>query len=350
MYAFFLAAVAQMLRPGGSLVAITPRSFCSGPYFRGFRKWFFERMGLDHIHLFESRTAAFRDVLQESLITASHRLGRPSECVTITTSHGLDMRMEKPCTLPISTVIDNSSGHSTVRIPSSAEDLRITEIVESWPDRFHDLGLRVSTGPVVMFRAAEFLVAEPNKHTVPLLSAFNVTPFRTEWPVPHRKHPIAFRVSSESQRLLLPVRNYVLLRRFSAKEERRRLTASCLLSSSFDQPFVALENHLNYVYHPDRELTVPEVFGLAAFFNSSLLDRYFRTLSGNTQVNATELRSMRFPSLAAVARIGSRVRALDTFEHDMVESIVLAELGIDGALRAHLLESTLFDPITLAQD
>lgn len=88
IYAFFLAAAAQMLRPGGEMVAITPRSFCNGLYFRGFRRGFFQRMALDHIHLFESRTEAFRDVLQESLITASHRLGEPSTRVTVTTSYG----------------------------------------------------------------------------------------------------------------------------------------------------------------------------------------------------------------------------------------------------------------------
>jgi adenine-specific DNA-methyltransferase len=92
IYAFFLAAGAQMLRPGGEMVAITPRSFCNGLYFRGFRHWFFDRMALDHIHLFESRTETFRDVLQESLITASHRLGRQSSTVTVTTSYGLDLR------------------------------------------------------------------------------------------------------------------------------------------------------------------------------------------------------------------------------------------------------------------
>jgi adenine-specific DNA-methyltransferase len=50
VYAFFLAAGAQLLRPGGEMVAITPRSFCNGLYFRGFRRWFFKRMALDRIH------------------------------------------------------------------------------------------------------------------------------------------------------------------------------------------------------------------------------------------------------------------------------------------------------------
>src|SRR5713226_5161480 len=108
IYAFFLAAAAQMLRPGGELVAITPRSFCNGLYFRGFRHWFFEKMALDRIHLFESRTEAFRDVLQESLITVSHRLGKPSSTVAVTTSFGLKLRLTKAAILPTSDVIDDS--------------------------------------------------------------------------------------------------------------------------------------------------------------------------------------------------------------------------------------------------
>lgn len=71
IYALFMATAAAMLRPGGELVAITPRSFCSGLYFQGFRRWFLNHMGLRYIHLFESRTDTFRDanVLQESVIT-----------------------------------------------------------------------------------------------------------------------------------------------------------------------------------------------------------------------------------------------------------------------------------------
>jgi adenine-specific DNA-methyltransferase len=343
IYAFFLAAAAQMLRPGGGLVAVTPRSFCNGLYFRGFRHWFFEKMALDHIHLFESRTKTFRDVLQESIITASHRLGKPSDNVTVSTSYGLDIHTAKITALPTARVIDDSCGHSNIRIPTNVEDQAIIEVVESWTNRFHDLGLRISTGPVVMFRAKEFLLSQPNgKRTAPLLSVFNVRPFQTEWPVIHKKHPTALEVCRDSQRLLLPTRNYVLLRRFSAKEERRRLTASCFIAADVPEPFVALENHINYIYHAERELNLDEVYGLAALFNSALLDRYFRTISGNTQVNATEIRSMRFPALPAVARIGCSVRGLASLDSDAIELIVLRELGISGEISTHLLEGTLF--------
>ena len=346
IYAFFLAAAAQMLRPDGTLVAITPRSFCNGLYFRGFRHWFFKRMSLDRIHLFESRTEAFRQVLQESVITASHRLGGSSTTIGISTSYGLDFEGVRPVSLPTAAVIDDSCGHANIRISTSVEDQAISATIESWPQRFPDLGLRISTGPVVGFRAAEFLLPEPDGNdSVPFLSVFNVKPFQTEWPVRHRKHPTAFRVCPDSQRLLLPMQNYVLLRRFSAKEENRRLTASCLLTSEVSQPFVALENHLNYIYHAERELTLDEVYGLAALFNSALLDRYFRTISGNTQVNATEIRNMKFPALSAVAGIGRRVRELTSRDCDAIELIVFRELGINGEMSAHLLEGTLFSHI-----
>ena len=346
IYALFLAAAAEMLRPSGELVAITPRSFCGGAYFREFRRWFFKRMALDHLHLFESRTETFREVLQESLVTASHRLGRPSRTVGVTSSFGPSLRSIKRRAMPISAVFDDSCGQAVVRIPTSEEDLAIAKAVESWPYRFSDLGLRVSTGPVVMFRATEFLMAEPDgQDSVPLLSVFNVKPFQTEWPVTHRKHPTAFKVCAESRRLLLPSRNYVLLRRFSAKEESRRLTASCFLANDHSQSFVALENHLNYIYHAERELTVDEVFGLAAIFNSSLLDRYFRTISGNTQVNATDIRNMKFPDLLVAASIGGRVRRRASLDSDSIERLIVRELGINGEIARCLLKGTLFGEV-----
>ena len=341
IYAFFLAASAGMLRPGGEMVAITPRSFCNGLYFRGFRRWFFERMALDHIHLFESRTDTFRDVLQESIITRSHRLGGTSSRIAVSTSYGRDVAGSlQTRELPAADVMDRSRGDCIIRVPASDEDSAILEAVESWPDRFADLGLRVSTGPVVTFRAREFLLHGLNgTEAAPLLSTFNVKPFETVWPTPHKKHPNAFKVCPASMKLLLPSQNYVLLRRFSAKEERRRLTASCLIGASQSSPYIALENHLNYVYHTKRPLSLDETYGLAALFNSALLDRYFRTISGNTQVNATELRTMPLPTLETIAAIGRKTQALRALGSRAIEQIVLDSVGINGSLGQHLMEA-----------
>jgi adenine-specific DNA-methyltransferase len=134
----------------------------------------------------------------------------------------------------------------------------------------------------------------------------NVKPLATSWPVPTRKQQ--YIISSEaSAYILLPNRNYVLLRRFSAKEEHRRLTAAPYLS--LDRQFtqfnlVGLENHLNYIYRPDGELTPEEAYGISTILNCKLLDTYFRSFNGNTQVSATELRSIPLPQLETIREIG----------------------------------------------
>ena len=162
---------------------------------------------------------------------------------------------------------------------------------------------------------------------VPLLLPHNVKPFETVWPVRKHQKPVGFRVCPASRRLLLPAKNYVLLKRFSAKEEPRRLVAGCFLGSQQSWPNVAVENHLNYIYHGTRELSDAEVYGVAALLNSRLYDAYFRLLSGSTQVNATELRLIRFPTLKTIAAIGQAVRPLLPASEGTLEPIVVEALG-----------------------
>ena len=333
IYAFFMALAARLLKESGEIVAITPRSFCNGLYFRGFRRWYFNRVGLDQIHIFESRTETFKhsSVLQESIITKAHRLGVESPLITVTASYGghISEGVQRS-EVPAAAIIDRFAGDYVVRIPESDHDREIMRVVESFPFRFSETGLRISTGPVVLFRATEYLLGNASDESaVPLLHPHNVKPFATRWPLAKNGKPLAVKQCQGSLRLLVRARNYVLLKRFSSKEEKRRLTAGCFLKSRASSTYVGIENHVNYVYHADRELTEDEVFGIAALFNSSLIDRYFRTISGNTQVNATEIRAMKFLDLGSLDRIGKQVRR-NTAE---AENIVLGDLGISGALR-----------------
>jgi adenine-specific DNA-methyltransferase len=47
--------------------------------------------------------------------------------------------------------------------------------------------------------------------------------------------------------------------------------------------------------------------GLAAFLNSTLVDAYFRQFSGHTQVNAADLRSLRYPDWNSLVALGRRI-------------------------------------------
>ncbi len=346
IYALFMATAAMMLRPGGQLVAITPRSFCSGLYFRQFRRWFFERMALHHIHLFESRTETFKDanVLQESVITLCEKAPHGKHTVSVSTSHGSDLDGADDATVyAADRIIQDRDSDFVIRIPNNSADAKIMDAVEAWSSTFVERGLRISTGPVVTFRATQYLLDNADApDAVPLLFPHNVRPFETRWPLAKNGKPTAFRACCGSEKLLLDARNYVLLRRFSAKEEHRRLTASSFLPCHSAWPTrIAIENHLNYIYLARRNLTEAETLGLTAIFNSALLDRYFRTVSGNTQVNATEIRSMPFPGLEAIVQIGVAVKELDLGNRAEIERTVLGVLGINGSIVRELLRSAM---------
>jgi len=75
------------LGQGGELSAITPRSFCNGPYFRGFRRELLSAATIDFVHLFDSRKEAFGrdDVLQENILFHLNIGGDPLEALMLST-------------------------------------------------------------------------------------------------------------------------------------------------------------------------------------------------------------------------------------------------------------------------
>jgi adenine-specific DNA-methyltransferase len=343
MYALFMAVGCELLKDAGDLVAITPRSYFNGPYFRRFRRWFFDRMAARQIHVFESRTDAFQEasVLQENVVLWA-RKGTVETQVVVTTSTGRDLTLGvETRTLPYGAVIDPSSGDRTVRVSGNRMDEAIVELVDAFPLKFRDLGLQISTGPVVMFRATEHLLREraSREKSAPLLMMHNIRPFETAFPQKPSGKPGHFRVCEASRSLLLPARRYVLLKRFTAKEERRRLVAGVFERSDSYAPFVALENHVNYVYKASGELSRDEAFGLAALFNSALLDRYFRAISGSTQVNATEIRTLPLPGWREIGEIGKRVTAARDRKPHLVEQIIAQLLCLRSDLTSYLAES-----------
>lgn len=338
IYALFMAVAGEMLLPGGELVAITPRSYFNGPYFKRFRTWFFDRHVARKIHVFESRAEAFRDddVLQENVILLAEKGGKPSDII-ITSGAGREFRDIGRRALPYTRVIEDSSGDRIVRVPSTDIENETVEAMDRLPKCFRSLGFEISTGPVVAFRSTEFLREQRTAHTAPLLWMHNVRPFLVQFP-PNNGKPTHIVVSDESKRLLVPARRYILLKRFTAKEEHRRLVAAVMEPTDSYSKWVGLENHLNYVYRSGGGLSDVEAFGLAAFFNSALVDRYFRAVSGNTQVNAAEVRAMPLPDEATLCAIGKRVRCESTPEAKTVERIVGRALGLGERLIDKLCE------------
>jgi adenine-specific DNA-methyltransferase len=317
IYALFMAAGAVLLKPNGYFIFIVPRSFASGAYFRKFRSVFFDIVRPRMLHVFGSRRDAFcRDaVLQENVVIAGVRddywaAGDSHEGLLLSHSHGVDDLVRSGHrTIPLTVGLALENTDRILRLPLTEEEHRALELVTSWRENLERLGLKVSTGPVIPFRAASRLAKQGDVSSThcPLLWMAHVSPLLIRWPI--RRHKPEYIQRDAPKSLLVANRNYVLLRRFSPKEDPRRLVAAPFLARDFDASEIGLENHLNYVHCPEGPLGEDEAWGLAALFNSRLLDTYFRVISGNTQVSATELRSMPLPSMSLIIELGRQMKS-----------------------------------------
>lgn len=321
IYSLFMGMSTKLLKDKGLMIFITPRSYASGPYFKAFRKSFFEIMSPERVHIFESRKDAFRndEVLQENIILKARKAGK-SRILEISHCNGKnDLEEVRTHPVPLRKALLKYNGDIIFRLPIDENDDNILKIVDGWKGKLHKYDMEISTGPVVPFRATEFIPlgnnADQELH-VPLLWMQNVSAMRVQWPANgnhHGKEKYQFiknNLQTNTRKLLLEDSTFVLLRRFSAKEQDRRLTAAPLLKGQLKSKFIGIENHLNYIYKPCGTLSEIEALGLATLLNSSLLDKYFRISNGNTQVSATELRAMPLPSLSVLIKIGRGIKKL----------------------------------------
>jgi predicted RNA methylase len=309
LYSAFVALTLTLMQPGGQVVAIIPRSFCNGPYYRPFRTFLLRHAALKHIHLFASRTKAFKDddVLQENVII---RLERGGGQGNVTISNSADDTFADLSTHehPFDRIVFPDDPEQFIHVPTSLKRNAI-ELAPGIRFSLQDIGVGVSTGPVVDFRLLDQIQQNPTRGTVPLLYPGHFIGYATRWPGEGMKRGNAIKLNTDTKRWLYPNGFYTVTRRFSAKEQRRRIVASVVTPAAFpDVPMLGFENHLN-VFHEDKH-GLPEnlAHGLAAFLNTTAVDDHFRRFNGHTQVNATDLRLMKYPSRSALIALGNWAR------------------------------------------
>lgn len=311
LYAAFLALAANLLVPDGEMVAITPRSFCNGPYFEPFRRLFLRLMRFRQVHVFESREEAFAEdgVLQENVVFHAIRTNANPPSVIISSNRGPADRDLHARQVAHDDLVSPQDRHAFIHIVPDHRGDPIRERIAVLDATLTDLGLTVSTGRVVDFRARDYLRLEPEVGTAPLIYPCHLRDGFVSWPNGKNRKPNAILRGPETEDLLVPSSHYVLVKRFSAKEERRRVTAAVYDPSRVLTDVVAFENHLNYFHCSGNGVAADVAIGLSVFLNSTLVDLYFRQFSGHTQVNATDLRSLRYPSQARLRELGRRMGA-----------------------------------------
>lgn len=326
LYAVFVWLSMRLLEPGGQMVAITPRSFCNGPYFKKFRAAFLRMMSLTQIHVFESRKKAFGDddVLQENIIYHAIRGAHKPESVAISVSDGLEFDKTRTLSVPYGRVVHIDDRDMFIHLGAGDTDTRLAERIKCFTASLDKLNLSVSTGRVVDFRAREHLRQSPEHGTVPLIYPCHFQNGFINWPVESGKKPNAIVSSAETADLFVGKGFYVLTKRFSSKEQHRRVMAAIYDPARIDARLIGFENHLNYFHTQGKGLPPDLAKGLALYLNSTIADQYFRLFSGHTQVNATDLRKMPYPTHAQLLRLGSYVK--DTVpDQEAVDAIVEKE-------------------------
>ena len=149
-------------------------------------------------------------MLQENVILAGRRRdgwlrNHAQGTVVISASRGVaDMETPVRRRTPIATVLDPHDPDKVLRLPLSDDDASVLALVESWPCTLRDLGLNISTGPVVPFRAAFAVCATgdvPATHA-PLLWMNHVRPMQATWPL--RRYKKEYFLRGGAERLLVP--------------------------------------------------------------------------------------------------------------------------------------------------
>ena len=286
----------------GQLVAITPRSFANGAYFLPFRRDLLLRTSLRHVHLYESRSSAFADtaVLQENVIWRAD-VGAQRGAVVISHSES-PQHVNVSRSVPHTSVVSDDDANLFLHFRLDEDADAVAGLMDAMPETLTTLGISVSTGIVVDFRSREHLsdVATPN--TVPMVYPAHLRNGVSQWPEGCKK-PSHFVVTDESRKMLLPEGWYVVVKRFSAKEEARRVVAA-LWDPTANRSAVAFDNKTNVFHVCKHGLDEDVARGLTAYLNTRFVDDAFRHFSGHTQVNAADLKKLRYPTMEQLRKMG----------------------------------------------
>ena len=322
LYFLFAAMSLFNLKKEAEMVYIIPRSWTSGAYFKAFREYLLTEGKIEQIHLFVSRDKVFNaeEVLQETMIIKVRRSNRKTKDVLITSSNSCnDFADITRLMVPYDAVVSGEDLY--VYLPTSDEEIEVIKKINTYHTTLPDEGLKMKTGIVVDFRQWDELRKEPGDHILPLFYSQHIRDGR----VNHQPSGKEFDwIIDEKPGLIQKNKNYVFIKRFTAKEERRRLQCGVYSPSDFKEyKFIGTQNKINFVDRVDgSEMDAQTTYGVYALLNSTLFDMYYRILNGSTQVNSTEINNIPVPPANMIKKIGERVLVTADLSTDNCDRII----------------------------
>lgn len=296
LYSLFCCMGIRNLKDNQEMVYIIPRSWTSGAYFEYFRRYLFGNCVLTDIHLFESRDKVFdgESVLQETIIIKLKKQRSKPTTIRMTTSSTSDFSDVKAFDAPYNAVV---AKNRYVFLVTNKEQANVLEKVNKMPATLPAINMPMKTGLIVDFRTREVLRNEMEEGCYPLLYSQHIKDGRVVWPQGKEGECIL----TDRKAFLQKNDNYLLVKRFTAKEEKRRLQCGIYLKQRYPQyEYISTQNKVNFIQCDSPCVT----YGLFVLLNSTLYDAYYRILNGSTQVNSTEINSMPVPERSVIEEMG----------------------------------------------
>lgn len=305
LYFLFASMGLFNLKTDGQMVYIIPRSWTSGAYFKKFRKYFLAEGKLEHIHLFVSRNKVFdkENVLQETMIIKVKKTQiQPSKVVISSSQTNNDFENVTEIKVPYDVVVSGEDKY--VYLVTDVDEIKVLETLNKLGHTLPDIGMKMKTGLTVDFRNRDILRDKNEEGAIPLFYSQHIQDGVVKFPINKENEYVV----TDRKGLKQQNKNYLFVKRFTAKEERRRLQCGVYLSRKYPQyDVISTQNKINFIDGLTTELSECVVYGLYVLFNSSIYDSYYRILNGSTQVNSTEINAMPVPELEIIQEIGRKV-------------------------------------------
>lgn len=302
MYFLFASMGLFNLKNKGEMIYIIPRSWTSGAYFKYFRQYFLTEGKLEHIHLFVSRNEVFNkeDVLQETMIIKVRKTDKNPKDIVITASKsGKDFSRITALSVPYDLVVSGDNFY--VYLVTNDEEVSVLKRLQCFNKTLPDIGAKMKTGLTVDFRNSELLCDNEEKGAIPLFYSQHIKHGVVNFPI---QKPHEYIVTNKCG-LMQDNKNYLFVKRFTAKEEARRLQCGVYLAKDYPQyDKISTQNKINFIDCIFGEMSECLVYGLYVIFNSTLYDKYYRILNGSTQVNSTEINNMPMPDKECIQEMG----------------------------------------------
>lgn len=296
LYFLFWAMGIYNLKPEHEMVYIIPRSWTSGAYFKAFRNYLFNNCVITDMHLFESRDKVFggESVLQETIIVKIKKTAVQPDSIRITTSSTSEFNDTKVFEAPYTTVVPRNR---FVYLITDKHDADVLERINRLPNTLPDIHMKMQTGIIVDFRTRDVLRDHLEDGAFPLLYSQHIKEGRVVWPLGKEGEVI----KTEHPAYLQENSDFLLVKRFTSKEEKRRLQCGIYLKQRYSQfKYISTQNKVNFVKCDSPCIT----YGLYVLLNSSLYDAYYRILNGSTQVNSTEINQIPIPEREVIEAMG----------------------------------------------